>query len=87
LDAQEAQARIDLINRQLKVSQEYLKALAEGKRATASRLGVSQTLNEAIERRLSIVDRQYAAVASQQASLLEVITLLEPFAKAGQDPK
>lgn len=87
LDAHEARARIDLTQRQLRSIQEYLEALADGRRVTADRLGVSQTLNEAVERRLAILDKQYAAVAAQQAPLWEVIALLEPFTKSGQEER
>lgn len=87
LDAQEAQTRIDLIQEQLTIIQGYMEALAGGRRVTADRLGVSQTLNEAVERRLEIIDRQYAAISSQQAPLQEVIALLEPFTKGNRDQK
>jgi hypothetical protein len=81
VDAPHALTLMNLQKENLASINEYLEAQVATRVETARRLGISQVLNEAIERRLEVVDRLCAAVASQREPIQEVIVLLEPFAK------
>jgi hypothetical protein len=79
VDANNAQILIRLMEDQLRSIEENLNVRAEARVTAVARLGRSQVLNEAVERRLIVLDRQSAAMASQQAPLQQVVALLKPF--------
>jgi hypothetical protein len=74
----------------LRLTQEHLAAIEnnvsveeEGRNVLSGSMGRAGVLDEAIMRRLVVMERQAAAIASQIEPLREVIRLLAPFANAG----
>jgi hypothetical protein len=84
IDATNAQMLVQLMENQLRSIDENLRVRAEARTTTVARLGRSQVLNEAVERRLVLIDRQAAAMASQKTPLQEVVALLRPLTMSPQ---
>lgn len=78
LSPEDALAKVSSLETQIDLLTQNLASQEAHKTAIAGRRGESQILNEAVDRRLEVMDRQIAAVASQIAPLREVVTLLTP---------
>jgi hypothetical protein len=67
--------------RKMDTVQRHLEALKGRRKAIEGRRGISQAINDAIDRRLYVEDQMIQAVASEQSPLQQVIELLEPLTK------
>lgn len=81
VDANTAIQRIQLFKDQVEAVQQNIATRNDSKRAAQGRLGMSQILNEAVGRRLIVLDSLSAAMALEIEPLQEAIRLLEPFAE------